>query len=161
MVEIDENTNLDDLMILLKQEIKEVTLEDLYDLSFHFNEEQKYLPREYKKRYNETVLNVIINRFTSLKNNQKKYEGSLNKEDIININKLLNNKENIVTHILNITVIYATYFLKEPIHMPETTFPGNVSIFSDGLNYYCPIKHYHIDDDNALCNICIAKATKD
>ncbi|MEJ5273777.1 MAG: DUF2115 family protein, partial [Spirochaetota bacterium] len=60
-----------------------VTLEDLYDLSFHFNEEQKYLPREYKKRYNETVLNVIINRFTSLKNNQKKYEGSLNKEDII------------------------------------------------------------------------------
>ena len=33
------------------------------------------------------------------------------------------------------------------------------SIYTDGENYYCPIKRYHIDNDKALCRYCVAKET--
>lgn len=49
MVEIYSGINVNDLKNILKDEIKEITLKDLYDLSLFFNEEKAYLPPEYKK----------------------------------------------------------------------------------------------------------------
>lgn len=161
MTEVYKSICLNDLKILLKQEVKEITLEDLYDLSFHFNEEKRYLPREYKKKYTESVLNVMIKRFTTLKNDKKSYDGNLKKEDVKKINKLLQNNNSLINHLLNIIVIYTTYFLKEPIHLPGTAFPGNVSTFCDGKNYYCPIKKYHITNEKSICKYCIAKIVKE
>lgn len=161
MVEIYSGINVNDLKNILKNEIKEITLKDLYDLSLFFNEEKAYLPPEYKKKYTESVLNVTINRFTLLKNDNNFYEGILRDDDVKIINKLLQSNDNIITHILNIIVIYTTYLLKEPIHMPGTKFPGKVSIYYDGMSYYCPVKKYHVNDKKSLCNICIAKSTKE
>lgn len=161
MVEVYPGISLNDLKILIKQAIKDITLEDLYELSFFFNEEKTYLPQEYKKKYTESVLNVTINRFTLLKKDDEKYDGHLNDDDVAIINRLLQNNDNVITYILNIIVIYATYFLKEPIHLPGTTFPGQVSIYYDGRNYYCPVKKYHINDEKSLCKICIAKSDKE
>lgn len=50
MVEIYSGINVNDLKNILKDEIKEITLKDLYDLSLFFNEEKAYLPPEYKKK---------------------------------------------------------------------------------------------------------------
>ena len=69
-----ENMKYNTLKEILKEKIREVTLQELYDLSFEFNEDTKYLPREYKKKYIESVLNVIINRFNSLKNTQENFQ---------------------------------------------------------------------------------------
>ena len=105
MVEVYSGINVNDLKNLLKNEIKEITLKDLYDLSLFFNEEKAYLPPEYKKKYTESVLNVTINRFTLLKNDNNLYEGILKDDDVKIINKLLQSNDNIITHILNIIVI--------------------------------------------------------
>ena len=49
MVGVYPGISLNELKILIKQSIKDITLEDLYELSYFFNEEKTYLPREYKK----------------------------------------------------------------------------------------------------------------
>ncbi len=161
MTKVYQGLSLNDLKTLIKTEIREVTLNDLYELSYYFNEETTYLPNEYKKSYIESIQNVIVNRFTLLKNDQKDYDGFLNEKNAMIINKLLESNDNVIKYILNIIVIYKTYFLKEPIHLPKTEFPGKVSVYKEGSDYYCPIKKYHMNDENALCKICIAKNTKE
>ncbi len=161
MTEVYSGISLNDLRILLKQEVNEVTLEDLYDLSIHFNEETKYLPREYKKEYIDSVLNVIIKRFALLKNDTENYEGYLELDQIDNVNKLLKHESTLINHILNVIVVYTTYLRKKPIHKPGTVFPGRVSIYCDGKNYFCPVKKYHMDNDKALCKYCIAQAIEE
>ena len=58
MTQIHENMSYNDLKEFLQNEIKKITLNELYELSFQFNDDMKYLPREYKKKYTESVLNV-------------------------------------------------------------------------------------------------------
>lgn len=161
MVKIQENMTFNELKEALQKEIKDITLNELYELSFQFNDDVKYLPREYKKKYTESVLKVIISRFTSLKNDHKNYEGSLTEDDAEQINTILSNKKDLVTYTMNLTVVYATYLLKKPVHLPGTVFPGMVSIYTDGENYYCPVKKFHIDNPKATCRYCIAKMVDD
>lgn len=157
MEAITENTTRNELKQILKEEISKVTLQELYDLSTKFKEDTKYLPREYKKLYIESVLKVIINRFTSLKNTEVDYEGTLTKTESDEIIELLKKTDSTIRDTLNIIVVYATYLEREPIHLPGTTFPGMVSISTDGENYYCPVKKFHIKNDKAVCKYCIAK----
>ena len=103
----------------------------------------------------------MIRRFTSLKNDKKTYEGILSDDDVEKINELLKYKDNIITYTLNIIVIYATYFLKEPVHTAGTAFPGHVSIYCDGNNYFCPVKKNHINNEKSVCKYCIAKIPKE
>lgn len=161
MAEAYLGMSYNDLKILIKQTIKEVTLEDLYSLSFFFNDEMIYLPREYKKEYSESVLNVTMNRFLLLKNDENSYPGILEDRDIAIINKLLKTNDTVINNILNIIVIYTTYFLKEPVHPLGTKFPGQVSIYSDGIDYYCPVKKFHLNNEKSLCRICVAKSTEE
>ena len=133
---------LNTLNELLKEEVKDISLDELHDLSVHFNEETKYLPREYKKDYTESVIKVIVSRFATLKSSRVKYEGKLSEKDA----------ENIIA-------IYTTYLRKRPIHLPGTVFPGLVTIYSDGKDYYCPVKKFHVDNPNAICRYCISKTT--
>lgn len=156
MVKVCSNISLNDLRDILKKEVKEITLNDLYQLSFNFFDETKYLPDEYEKNYSETILNVNIKRINKLKNDNDNYTGILCDKDIFLINELLK-KNDKTDYILNITVIYATYLLKEPIHVLRTKFPGHKELEFDGKYYYCPIKKYHINNSNAICKYCIAK----
>ncbi len=148
---------LNKLNKLLKQEVKDISLEELYDLSIHFNEETKFLPREYKKSYTESVIKVIISRFATLKNGQVKFEGKLTEKEAEEINELLKDTNDRIGYILNLIVVYTTYLRKRPIHLPGTVFPGLQTIYSDGENYYCPVKKYHLDNPNSICKYCIAK----
>ena len=69
--------------------------------------------------------------------------------------------DNVITYLLNIIVIYATYYLKEPVHLPGTAFPGSVSIYCDGRDYFCPIKKYHMNSVKSVCKYCIANTIKE
>lgn len=161
MTPIREDMSYNDLKEFLQKEIKKITLNELYELSFQFNDDVKYLPREYKKKYTESVLNVIISRYTSLKNDSNNYEGYINKKDFKKIYQLLSDKEDMITYTMNLIVVYTTYFLKQPVHLPGTVFPGMVSVYTDGENYYCPVKKFHINNPKATCRYCIAKITDD
>ena len=161
MTQIHENMSYNDLKEFLQNEIKKITLNELYELSFQFNDDVKYLPREYKKKYTESVLNVIINRYSSLKNDHDIYEGFINKNDFKQISTILSDKEDLIRYTMNLIVVYTTYFLKQPVHLPGTVFPGMVSVYTDGENYYCPVKKFHINNPQATCKYCIAKITDD
>ncbi len=161
MTQIHENMSYNDLKEFLQNEIKKITLNELYELSFQFNDDMKYLPREYKKKYTESVLNVIINRYSSLKNDHDIYEGYINKNDFKQISTILSDKEDLIRYTMNLIVVYTTYFLKQPVHLPGTVFPGMVSVYTDGENYYCPVKKFHINNPQATCKYCIAKITDD
>ncbi|RAP44140.1 DUF2115 family protein [uncultured Methanosphaera sp.] len=141
---------------MLQNELKNVTLEELYELSFQFNEDTRYLPREYKKKYTESVLNVIISRFAMLKNTKINFEGQITEKEAKEINELLDDNDELVGHILNVIVVYTTYLKHRPVHLPGTVFPGMVSIYTDGEKYYCPVKKYNIDNEKAVCRYCIA-----
>ena len=159
MEKLAENIPLNDLRTKLQQEIKKVTIDDLYKLSFHFNEENKYLPGKYKEQHIENVQKILIKRFKELKNDNKEYTGMLEDDDTKTINEILKKRNDKLTHILYTIVVYTTYLLKEPLHMPDTEFPGPVNIYADGVNFYCPIKKYHMESKDALCKYCIAKTT--
>lgn len=161
MTQIHEDMSYNDLKEFLQNEIKKITLNELYELSFQFNDDVKYLPREYKKKYTESVLNVIINRYSSLKNDHDIYEGFINKNDFKQISTILSDKEDLIRYTMNLIVVYTTYFLKQPVHLPGTVFPGMVSVYTDGENYYCPVKKFHINNPQATCKYCIAKITDD
>ncbi len=157
MIETYENMSIMELRDLLKNEIIKTNIKDLYELSYHFNDEVKYLPREYKKQYKESVLKVIINRFNNLKNDNNNYKGNITKRQSEEIKNLSSKYEDKISYILKIIVIYATYVLHEPVHLSGTVFPGRISIYDDGENYYCPIKKYHVNNNKAICKYCIAK----
>ncbi|RAP52567.1 MAG: hypothetical protein BZ138_02705 [Methanosphaera sp. rholeuAM270] len=161
MVQVSSNIDLNSLKEILKREADNIYLEELHELSILFNEETRYLPENYKKNYVESVLNNIIIRFKALKNDQKRYTGKLSSKDVQNINVLLAEDEDAKRKHLNLLVVYATYFLKEPIHPLETVLPGPLKIEKKGKYYYCPIKKYHITNDNALCKYCIAKTVEE
>lgn len=156
MICFDDNLSYNHLKKILQEELKKVTLDEIYEISYNFNDSIKYLPREYKKNYSQSILKVILSRYIDLKNDKKYYEGYLNLQERKNVEELINKNKDNIKYVLNITAIYATLFLKEPIHLPGTVFPGNKSIYTDEMEYYCPVKKYHLEDDDALCKYCIA-----
>lgn len=160
MIKVYSPINLNNLKELLKKEVKNIPLTDLYKLSEHFNKETEYLPEAYKEEYIKTVQNIIISRLNALKNDNENYDKELKEEDIVIINKLLSEND-IVTYLMNISSIYAIYFLKEPIHNINTVFPGRKNVYKKGKDYYCPVKKYHITNKKSLCRYCIAKTIED
>lgn len=160
MVKVYSGMSLNDLKEILKQEVKSILLNELYELSLHFDSETQYLPEKYKEEYIKSVQNIVITRLNDLKNDKRTYNGKLVPEDVEKINELLK-EEDTVTIIMNITVVYATYFLEEPIHNIGAAFPGIKSVYKKGKYYYCPVKKYHITYDKSLCKYCIAKIVED
>lgn len=156
-MKIKSNLKLTDLKWKLQKEVEQITLENLYDLSYHFQEENRYLPTEYKTRHMDSVQNIIIKRYKQLSNDKKDYEGTLSGSDAKVINELLLKDEDKTAHLLSVIAIYATYLLKEPIHMNGTIFPGNSAVYKRNGKYYCPVKKKHMKDDLALCRYCVAK----
>lgn len=152
------NLTYDQLKEILQEKAAEIKLDDLYELSYLFNDDVKYLTDRYKDDYRKSIVRLMIKRYNLLKNDKKSYPGLVGKDEICKINELLNKKfEDKVLNKFNIIIIYTSYFLKEPIHPSGSVFGGLKSISYDGKHYYCPIKKHHIDNENAICKYCIAR----
>jgi len=70
MINFDDNLSYNHLKKILQDEVKKVNIDQLYEITYKFNEDMKYLPREYKKSYTESILKVILSRFIRLKNDE-------------------------------------------------------------------------------------------
>ncbi|MBO7719737.1 MAG: DUF2115 family protein [Methanosphaera sp.] len=155
---IEDNLTYDQLKKILQERADDIKLDDLYELSYLFNDDVKYLPDKYEDDYRKSIVHLMIKRYNLLKNDGKSYPGLVDKDEIDKINEILNKEfEDKVFNKFNIIIIYTTYFLKEPIHPTSSIFAGLKSISYDGEYYYCPIKKHHIDNENAICKYCIAK----
>ncbi|AWX32800.1 DUF2115 family protein [Methanosphaera sp. BMS] len=152
------NLTYDQLKEILQEKADEIKLDDLYELSYLFNDDVKYLPDKYGEDYRKSIVQLMIKRYNLLKNDKKSYPGLVDKDEIAKINELLNREfEDKILNKFNIIIIYTGYFLKEPIHPSSSVFAGLKSISYDGENYYCPIKKHHVENENAICKYCIAK----
>lgn len=154
---IQEDTDLDSIKKILQNQIRSIDIRDIQNLSIKFNKETRHIPPKYQKQYNEDLLKVIIQRYQKLKNDKKTYNRKCQKSDVEIIDKLLEKKEDKIEYLMNITAIYAIYFLREPVHPNNMLLPGNLKIYKEDKIYYCPIKRYHMNDNEALCKYCIAK----
>lgn len=155
---ISKGMTYNQLKRILQDKLKDIRLDDFYELSYIYNDDVKYLPEKYEEDYRKSIARLMIKRYNLLKNDDKSYPQVIDNGDIGYINELLNSDfDNKVFNKFNIIIIYTIYFLKEAIHPTDTVFAGLKSIRFDGNNYYCPIKKYHMDNKNALCKYCIAK----
>lgn len=161
MISFDDNPSYNHLKNILQDEVKNLSIEQLYEITSQFNESMKYLPGEYKKNYTQSILKVILTRISRLKNDNNNYIGYLDDNQMKNVQELISKDKDNIRHVLNITVIYASIFLKEPIHLPGTVFPGKKNIYTDGQEYYCPVKRTHLNNKDALCKYCIAHIIDD
>ena len=58
-----------------------------------------------------------------------------------------------------ITALYTTFILEEPIHPVGTEFPGSLKVEEKNEEFYCPVKDKQKDNENAICNLCLAEQT--
>ncbi|MDO5851866.1 MAG: DUF2115 family protein [Methanobacteriaceae archaeon] len=145
-----------ELLLQLQKQALKINLEEIKILSSSFNKDQKHIPENYKKKYQDTYLKPFIKRLNKLKNDPNNYTGSINKTKLKNtINNL--KKSTIIDKIYFITTVYATFILEEPIHPEGTIFPGKKQVVYKNKKYYCPVKENQIQNPNAICKYCIAK----
>ena len=60
MMLIKDNTTYNQLKIILQNKLKEIKLDDLYELSYLFNDDVKYLPDKYKAYYRKIISKLMI-----------------------------------------------------------------------------------------------------
>jgi uncharacterized protein (UPF0305 family) len=155
---IDYGLTYDRLKEILQDKARDISLDDLYELSYLFNDDVKYLADRYKEDYQRTISQLMIKRCNLLKNDKKSYPEVIDDEKTDKINELLNKDfEDKILNKFNIINIYTIYFLKKPIHPASSIFAGLKSISFDGKYYYCPIKKYHMNDEKSICRYCIAR----
>ena len=53
--------------------------------------------------------------------------------------------------------LYTTFIVEESIHPVGSEFPGNLKIEKRNGKFLCPVKDYKKDNENAVCNLCIAE----
>lgn len=155
---ITDGLSYDELKRILQQKVMDIELDDFYELSYLVNDDVKYLTKKYEDDYRKKVVELMIKRCNLLKNDRKSYPGLVDKDEIDNINEILNKEfEEKILNKFNIIIIYAIYFLKEPIHPTDSIFAGLKRMSYDGEHYYCPIKKHHMNNENAICKYCIAR----
>jgi len=53
--------------------------------------------------------------------------------------------------------LYLTFIAKRPLHPPEMSFSGDISIVKNGEFFYCSAKRRFIEDDPSLCRYCVCR----
>ena len=97
----------DQLKEILQEKADEIKLDDLYELSYLFNDDVKYLPDKYEEDYRKSIVQLMIKRYNLLKNDKKSYPGLVDKDEIAKINELLNREfEDKILNKFNIIIIY-------------------------------------------------------
>lgn len=166
-LELRNDLRKTELLEALKMEAKGVFLQDIMDASLFIVEDARYVQKSYREKFVESYMQAFIIRITDLKNDQKKHEGYVDKEEFFDALSLLKEqkKENDQNENFNhsffkiymIISIYTTFVLSEPIHPIGTPFPGGFEVTHDGENYLCPVKESQKDNPGAVCGFCIAE----
>nr|WP_281034189.1 DUF2115 domain-containing protein [Methanothermus fervidus] len=152
------------LLHILKKASRKVSVNDLMNASVFLNEEIKYMHKQEKKEYIRRFMHAFFMRLNELKNDKKRYEGSVDIKKLKELvdfmeNKIKNSKsekERSFYKIAAIVSIYATFVKEVPIHPLSTKFPGNLKIRYRKGKYLCPVKDKQKESPEALCKFCVA-----
>ena len=165
LISEDDKISKDDLMIVLKEELSDVSVFDLMIISAEIIENNKYVQKSYQEKSKKIYVDSFINRVTEIRSNDTVYNDYFNRDNFVD---KLNQLKDIYKHIstdrknksplINLVVsLYTTFVLDEPIHPLGTPFPGSLEVMMENGVYYCPVKEANIDTPNSVCRLCIAE----
>ncbi|MDL2246820.1 DUF2115 domain-containing protein [Methanobrevibacter sp. OttesenSCG-928-K11] len=162
-----ENINKNNLLDILKEYSKSISIYDMMIATNVLKEDGKYVQASYREKYLEVYIKYFIMRIkeineykesnTSSKINFEEFNHSIDLlKDQFNKNKLSNQGDSRFPLIYTLCSLYTTYIIEEPIHPVGTPFPGNLEVEEINGVYYCPVKDKQDDNPNAVCNLCLA-----
>ena len=161
----DDKISKDDLMIVLKEELTDVSVFDLMIISADIIENNKYVQESYQEKSKKIYIDFFLNRVKEIRSNDTVYNDYFNRDDCVeklniikDIYKLVSKDRKNKTPIINLVVsLYTTFVLDEPIHPIGTPFPGSLEVIMENGVYYCPVKEANMDTPNSVCRLCIAE----
>ncbi|MBZ2166436.1 DUF2115 family protein [Methanobacterium spitsbergense] len=162
---IQDQTSRNELLIVLKEEAKKFTLQDIISCSLQIQQEANCIHTSYKKEYIKAETGFMI-RIVEVKDDNFNYNGLLEVDELNTAINLLEEQEKMMEdmedtnttfiRIYSIISLYTTFIKDEPIHQVGTLFPGGFTVKKDGDKYTCPVKDNNNDNPLALCPFCIA-----
>lgn len=161
----DDKISKDDLMIVLKEELSDVSVFDLMKISAEIIENNKYVQKSYQEKSKKIYVDSFINRVNEIRSNDTVYDDYFNRDDFVEklndlkdifklVSKDRKNKSSIISFVVS---LYTTFVLDEPIHPIGTPFPGSLEVMMENGVYYCPVKEANMDTPNSVCRLCIAE----
>ncbi|MDR2967179.1 MAG: DUF2115 family protein [Methanobacteriaceae archaeon] len=156
-----------DLMSLLQNLAKTISVHDLAIATAILREEGKYVQKNYREEYLNIYIKYFIMRIKDVKEDNSEYNELIEKKEFVEaielfesqfLNEKLYKNENDKFPIIYIIItLYTTFILDEPIHPVGTPFPGSLKVRYDNGIYLCPVKDKQSENPNAVCKLCIAK----
>lgn len=161
----DDKISKDDLMIVLKEELADVSVFDLMIISADIIENNKYVQESYQEKSKKIYIDFFLNRVKEIRSNDDVYNDFFNRDEFVeklndlkDIYKLVSKDRKSKTPLINLVVsLYTTFVLDEPIHPIGTPFPGSLEVIRENGVYYCPVKDANMDTPNSVCRLCIAE----
>ena len=161
----DDKISKDDLMVVLKEELADVSVFDMMIISAEIIENNKYVQKSYQEKSKKIYVDSFINRVNEIRSNDTVYDDYFNRDDFVEklndlkdifklVSKDRKNKSSIISFVVS---LYTTFVLDEPIHPIGTPFPGSLEVMMENGVYYCPVKEANIDTPNSVCRLCIAE----
>ena len=161
----DDKISKDDLMVVLKEELTDVSVFDLMVISAEIIENNKYVQESYQEKSKKIYIDFFLNRVKEIRSNDTVYNDYFKRDDFV---EKLNNLKDIYKNVsidrknksplINLVVsLYTTFVLDEPIHPIGTPFPGSLEVIMENGVYYCPVKEANMNTPNSVCRLCIAE----
>jgi uncharacterized protein (UPF0305 family) len=159
-------TSKNELLMVLKEEAKKFTLNDIVYCSLQIQQEADCIHTSYKKEYIKAETGFMI-RIVEVKDDNFSYNGKVDVDELNTAINLLEEQEKLIedmedsnpvfVRIYSIISLYTTFIKDEPVHQVGTLFPGGFTVKKEGDRYTCPVKDNNNDNPLALCPFCIAE----
>ena len=163
---IQDQTNKNELLKILREDARKFTLQDIVRCSLQIQQEADCIHTSYKKEYIKAETGFMI-RIGEVKDDDIHYNGSVDVEELNRAIDLLVEQGKMVgdmedpdpafVRVYSIISLYTTFIKDEPIHQVGTLFPGGFIVKKEGDKYTCPVKENNKDNPLAVCPFCIAE----
>lgn len=153
-----------DLLNILKRYSSTISVFDMMKFSSEVIEENKYVQEGYREDSQKSYIESFLMRVKDISNDKGDYPENIDKKAFIDAVDVLkthyengDKSESKSPLIFDMSSIYATFVLKDPIHPVGTPFPGSLKVEEKDGKFLCPVKDANKDTPNAVCNICLAE----
>lgn len=151
------------LLSVLKDYAGKISVFELMEMITYSDSTFEEVNDKWKRLGNEMQVKTFIERIKSINVDENDYDGEIDGSEF---RKYLNELKNTLGQydeslsknyeICILSVLYANFILKEPIHPEGSVFPGSGKVFKKDDEYFCPARDGNENNPNAFCRLCIA-----
>lgn len=170
-IDLSKNVPRQTLLDVLKDEAGTIHITDIMAAFAHLKKESIYVHASYREEFDRAYIKSFLMRIKEIRDDKKYYEGYISADELQKAIKILKDQQKQVEldhnqhmhffKIYQLTTLYTTFILDEPVHPVGMPFPGGFKIKEENGIYYCPVKEGQKDNPGAVCGICIAEQDQD